>query len=276
MPSAFESKAWSEHDGLKIINAGLWRTGSKSMARAYQILGFKVHHGLFEDVTESPWTAIEHAAEAKWPSVRDRGMPKRPPFHREDWDAIWGSKYDAVTDLASPFAPDLIHAYPNAKVVIVQRDFDSWWASFRPELLDRVMKQPMATIYGFIGWHLMGIRAVQAMRKVHFGFFNAKTPDEIDEHAKETYERYYEEVRRLVPEDRRLEYRLGSGWEPLCTFLGVDVPEGVDFPRENDKSAHGEETAARLKKLRMALVKVVIPGAVGLAAVVAGWMYLIY
>jgi hypothetical protein len=99
MSSAAKFQNQDSHNGLKIINAGLWRTATKSMARAYQILGFKVHHGLLEDVTESPWTAIEHAAEAKWPWVRDPGTPKRQPFQRADWDAIWGFKCKSPSEI---------------------------------------------------------------------------------------------------------------------------------------------------------------------------------
>jgi hypothetical protein len=47
------------------------------------------------------------------------------PVGNRDWDALWGDEYDAVTDLASPFALELIEAYPDAKVVLVQRDFDT-------------------------------------------------------------------------------------------------------------------------------------------------------
>lgn len=72
-----------------------------------------------------------------------------------------------MTDLASPFALGLIRAYPDAKVIVVQRDFDRWWPSFKAEILDRVMLQPI-----FLGLYLMGIPAVQAMRKIHFGFFD--------------------------------------------------------------------------------------------------------
>ena len=62
------------------------------MALAYQILGFNPHHGLLEKMTDTPWPGIERAAEAKWPSVCDRGATTRTPFRREDWDAVWGSK----------------------------------------------------------------------------------------------------------------------------------------------------------------------------------------
>jgi hypothetical protein len=39
------------------------------MALAYQILGFKPHHGLLEKVTGKPWTQLEQTAEATWPNV---------------------------------------------------------------------------------------------------------------------------------------------------------------------------------------------------------------
>ncbi|KAK0625391.1 hypothetical protein B0T17DRAFT_599920 [Bombardia bombarda] len=241
--------------GIKVINASLFRMGTKSMALTYNVLGFKTHHGLLEDVMDSPWTGIERAAEATWPSV-------------------WGKKFDIVTDLASPFAIELIKAYPDAKVVVVQRDFDKWWPSFKTEILDRVMTEPMATINGFIVWRVMGIRAVQAMRKVHFGFFGARNREEIARNARAKYDAYFDKIRRIVPEDRRLEYNLGDGWEPLCAFLGVPVPEGVEFPMANEKEAHQEEVKQRLGKFHMGTVKMFGPFILGLAVGVAGWMLL--
>lgn len=83
-------------------------------------------------------------------------------------------RYDAVTDLASPFALELTKAYPNAQVIVVQRDFVRWWPSFKTEIVDRVMLQPMAAINGFLGLYFMGIPAVQAMRKINYGFFGAQ------------------------------------------------------------------------------------------------------
>ncbi|KXX75845.1 hypothetical protein MMYC01_206628 [Madurella mycetomatis] len=260
----------NDKPGLKVINAALFRMGTKSMAHAYQILGYKTHHGLLEDVTASPWTQLEEAAEATWPSVPE--ARPRPPFQRADWDALWGDKYDAVTDLASPFAIELIKAYPDAKVVVVQRDFDKWWPSFREEVLDRVMIQPMAAINGWIGWKVMGIRAVQAMRKLHFGFFHAQTREEAYRNARKAYDDYFAEIRRIVPEERRLEYRMGDGWGPLCAFLDVPVPD-VPFPQANEQAAHQQEVKRRLGKFYGGFLRKFAPLIVGAAAVTAGWLW---
>ena len=47
-------------------------------------------------------------------------------FGREEWDALLGH-CQAVSDWpAVAFAPELIAAYPEAKVILTTRDVDSW------------------------------------------------------------------------------------------------------------------------------------------------------
>lgn len=47
-------------------------------------------------------------------------------FGREEWDALLGH-CQAVSDWpAVAFAPELIAAYPDAKVILTTRDVDSW------------------------------------------------------------------------------------------------------------------------------------------------------
>jgi hypothetical protein len=42
-------------------------------------------------------------------------------------------------------------------------------------------------------------------------------------------------VRKLCPPERLLEFKLGSGWEPLCEFLGAEMPPpDVPYPNVND------------------------------------------
>lgn len=40
------------------------------------------------------------------------------------------------------------------------------------------------------------------------------------------------EVQRTVPSDRLLVFDVKDGWEPLCHFLGVPVPD-TPFPHSN-------------------------------------------
>jgi hypothetical protein len=55
----------------------------------------------------------------------------------------------------------------------------------------------------------------------------------LEKRAKQGYREHYAIVRDLVPKERLLEYKLGSGREPLCEFLGKPVPD-VPFPHLNE------------------------------------------
>lgn len=50
--------------------------------------------------------------------------------------------------------------------------------------------------------------------------------------ALEWYEEYVKEIQRIVPKERLLVMNVKEGWEPLCRFLGKEVP-GWEFPKVN-------------------------------------------
>jgi hypothetical protein len=52
-------------------------------------------------------------------------------------------------------------------------------------------------------------------------------------HATRVYEQHNRAVIEAVPASRLLVYRPGDGWEPLCRFLDVPVPDEA-FPHRND------------------------------------------
>ena len=47
-----------------------------------------------------------------------------------------------------------------------------------------------------------------------------------------------------VPPERLLVYRVSEGWDPLCRFLGVPVPN-TPFPSENSREEFKARVAAR-------------------------------
>jgi hypothetical protein len=67
-----------------------------------------------------------------------------------------------------------------------------------------------------------------------YAFGQAKTPtiDGLEKRARQGYREHTAIINDLVPKEMLLEYKLGSGWEPLCAFLGKPVPD-EPFPYLN-------------------------------------------
>ncbi|OJD20638.1 hypothetical protein ACJ73_08028, partial [Blastomyces percursus] len=92
-----------------------------------------------------------------------------------------------------------------------------------PSLFMRYLLEPFITV-----------RPGAVLNKLDFALFNATNLAGREHNARDTYRRHYANVRRLVPKERLLEYKLGSGWEPLCEFFGKEVPgPEVEFPCMN-------------------------------------------
>ena len=51
-------------------------------------------------------------------------------------------------------------------------------------------------------------------------------------------------VKAALPSERLLVFAPGDGWEPLCEFLGYDIPD-VPFPRSN----HRDEFFANMDEI---------------------------
>lgn len=82
-----------------------------------------------------------------------------------------------------------------------------------------------------------------------------------------------DKVRGMVPPERLLEWSADEGWEPLCEFLGKDVPD-EPFPHVNTKSKGWKEKEAQwgleLAKpalIRLGITVLVVSGALVSAGV---------
>lgn len=73
-------------------------------------------------------------------------------------------------------------------------------------------------------------------------------------------------VTATVPEDKLLVMELKQGWEPLCGFLGLPVPD-EPLPRANDAAAAGEAYREILDRVReIWLNGFAVAGVMGFAA----------
>ena len=60
-------------------------------------------------------------------------------------------------------------------------------------------------------------------------------------HAKRVFEAHNQAVIDAIPASRLLVYEPGDGWEPICRFLDVPVPD-EDFPHLNDTAWYRART----------------------------------
>lgn len=202
-----------------------YRSRIPAMQVALNILGLKCYHSIewFSNLSDcQAWNAAQDA----------KFLGRGAPFTRTQWDALLGT-FGAVSadPPAVAFAGELMATYPEAKVILVERDIDNWYRSFN----SAVIVNSWSPLLNFLGdWDPWLIGPV---RDCHFrwirGWFKAQSKEEMQEKAKSMYREHYAWVRKNTPEERLLDYRLGEGWEPLCRFLGKEVPD-VEFPRVND------------------------------------------
>lgn len=228
--------------GKGVLLLGLFRSGTKSLYRAMKILGYEHIHHASEDHDDASWDRIAEAARATFPILsRAEGKPR--DFTRGDWDRVFG-EFQAVSDVASVFAAELIAAYPGAKVVLVQRDFESWFASVDTVFISSVLDPRRKLLYDLVVRPVRRLHFYEGLRCVCMGLFGATTADGARRGAREVWEVHYETVRRMVPQDRLLDFKPGEElcWERLCKFLGREVPKSVDFPRVNSRAAWVVET----------------------------------
>ncbi|TLD33747.1 hypothetical protein PspLS_00222 [Pyricularia sp. CBS 133598] len=253
---------------VQILSMGMLRTGSASITQALTTLGYKnVHHGISAIADREKFALFSAAADAHFSTLPTY---TGKPFSRADWDRLFGD-CEAVTDMGSLFAPQLIAAYPDAKVILVERNVDSWYESTDVAIIQ--------TTWGWWSWfvadvlgRMMGLKGHLTIRKVLLGFFEARNVRELRARAKERYLRHNVEVKESVGPERLLVFDLKDGWEPLCEFLGKDVPD-VPFPVVNERKEHVE----RVRRKQRVFVGVVlgkfarssIPWALGVGAIAA-------
>lgn len=198
---------------LKVIGAGFGRTGTLSLKSALEKLGFiKTHHML---------EVLPNAKQVKlWYDIGN-GVPP-------DWESVFEG-YQACVDFpASAYYQELLSHYPDAKVILTVRDVDKWYLSTQ------------RTIYRFgtiiPKWPRLLIPRIGKIYSLSEGniwnrVFDGRFEDEA--YAKQVFLDHIDEVKANVPAEKLLVFDVAQGWEPLCAFLDLPVPD-EPFPRLND------------------------------------------
>ncbi len=205
---------------LKVIGAGFGRTGTRSLKEALEMLGFGPCHHMVEVFMHPEQVPL-------WDKAAVGEM--------KNWEEIFAT-YNSACDWPScSFYKELADFYPNAKVILSLRNPKSWYKSVSSTIMP-AMKKPepgqQARLPGIFGPRIIGE-----------GTFHN---DFSEANMIAAYERHNEEVKRTIPRERLLVFEAKDGWEPLCKFLGVPVPD-KPYPLMNTTEEFQTRAAAGLR-----------------------------
>jgi hypothetical protein len=207
---------------IELIGAGLPRTGTLTQKEALSILGLgPCYH----------WVDILGDLDGQvplWDGAIDGSVDPAAILEGYRSTVDWPGGY---------FYRRLLDSQPGAKVLLSVRDPERWEPSFRETIVDMCYGESLIRLLSSSRaqvdpkWR----RYLELVNKMFWseqGTFPAgHSPGDLIER----FVAHNEEVKRVVPAEQLLVWEVTDGWEPLCDFLGVPVPE-QPLPHANDRT----------------------------------------
>jgi len=212
---------------IEVIGLGMGRTGTLSLKLALEQLDFGPCYHM-ETLLNQPEDV------SYWKAIDRQGST--------NWNALLRDFRSIVDFPVIAYYESFLEAFPDAKCVLTLRDPESWYESVsktiftaEPGPVDKVrmsLKMPFSRRLRNL------IQVFQLTEKfwVQQGGKNYRNKAQ----AIRMMEAWNNKIRARVPADRLLEYPVAEGWEPLCTFLKVPVPN-TPFPRANSRTEFSQK-----------------------------------
>ena len=206
---------------MKLIGAGMPRTGTLTQKMALEMLGLGPCYHMVDVLADLDQAAL-------WQRALDGEGP---------WPEIFAGFNSTVDWPGGYFYRELADFYPEAKVLLSVRNAEDWehsmrqtvWAVRHGESLIRLLSSAQAHVNPQWQGFLDMIDRLIWQGKGTFASGHAEPRQLI-----ETMTRHNEEVKRVIAPERLLVWSVTDGWEPLCEFLELPVPE-VPLPHINDR-----------------------------------------
>ncbi|MFW5760159.1 MAG: sulfotransferase family protein [Cyclobacteriaceae bacterium] len=190
----------------KVFVLGMGKTGTSSLDKALQLLGYKVagyelafNDALFKGEVDSMMNYLQN--------------------------------YDAAQDL--PWAvlyKELFQHYPDAKFILTVRDANAWIKSYITHYNNNSFRYYAK---GQDKWR----RAIEDMNSYCYG---AKIPKEQPEVFISSFVKHNDEVMKFFSDKPEklliMDLSKDGNWSTLCTFLDQPIPRGIPFPHTNSGS----------------------------------------
>jgi hypothetical protein len=205
---------------MKLIGAGLPRTGTLSQKVALEMLGLAPCYHMVNVLADLDKVR-------QWCRALDGDA---------QWEEIFEDSQATVDWPGSYFYAELVEAYPDAKVLLSVRDSEGWersmretiWGMFYGDILIRDLSSARVRVDE--EWRAFIELMLEMWKRGGLIDNGAETTPES---MRAAMERFNQQVQDTVPSDRLLVWSVSDGWEPLCEFLELPVPD-TPFPHLND------------------------------------------
>ncbi|KAF3491812.1 uncharacterized protein GIQ15_01329 [Arthroderma uncinatum] len=218
---------------MELLCVGPSRSGTWSLRAALLHLGYDhTYHG-FDVIMNPPddkaWYLL-HRQRLKHNASRHPGS-KELAISAAEFDRVVGHCVAITDHAANVFAPELIAAYPKAKVVLnMRRDVRAWHKSVMNTIIVH------SRDWGFWFKSFFNTDLFWAQQAFYRGTLHWFYRGDFEQNSIQVLTEHCEMIRSIVPEDQLLEWDVEDGWEPLCKFLGKEVPD-IPFPNTNDSAS---------------------------------------
>ncbi|UNI22789.1 hypothetical protein JDV02_008645 [Purpureocillium takamizusanense] len=239
---------------IRVIGAGLPRCATSSLQAALEM----PHMGYFPCMHMAHVVPHSSRLELVIAAIKEDDRQKRQKILHKLFDG-----YEATTDFPGFwFIDDLMDMYPDAPLVLNQRKGggEAWFKSVMDSL-----GFFMTPVYYALCFPIKTDR-------LHYTIHHLARPQWVSKFGAPIGPGFYDKYQEFVLSEAKkrgrevLVWRAEDGWEPLCKFLGKDVPKDTPFPWVND--------AASMSTLRKIIVA---RGILSWVAVIGGayatWTY---
>lgn len=219
---------------LEVIGAGYGRTGTWSTFAALNRLGYPCYHMQEVILNKDNKSHLDF-----W-----RRVANTPPGTQHNWETAFAKYRATVDNPACCVWQELMQAYPEAKVLLTlhPRGPEAWYES----TIDTIYFTENVWQFKVLEWLTpFGRKFGDMSRKLIWTRMLRGTMDD-KARAVARYKAHIEEVRAAVPPERLLVFEVSQGWQPLCDFLGVPVPD-EPFPNLNDRASIKKTIAGIMK-----------------------------
>jgi hypothetical protein len=220
---------------MHVIGAGLPRTGTLTQKLALEHLGLGPCYHWVNLISDLDAVELWHRA-----------------LDGEDvFDEIFAGHHSTVDWPGGFFYSELAERHPEAKVLLSVRDPEAWERSYRQTIwnlsrgdsLIRHLSDARREVDPRWGRYLELVQRMLWSERSPFA--GGDEPGQMIAQM----ESHNEAVRKAIPPERLLVWRVTEGWEPLCGFLDVPVPQ-MQLPHANDaETFRGRVVGAALDAL---------------------------